>query len=301
LREALDTPGVNFTVGQKLGIARLVAGAGVVEVEVVAPSRVSKDLEFVRALRDENIALKTSGLVYANGTDRVREVEEAAKWLDHFDLLMPVSAERAPHDGADKIRLVRETLAHATAVHGDVGAGFPHSTQCDAGFLVEIATAAIGAGAKRITVYDTNGSANPFGVRDLIARLRERAPGVSVFFHGHNDLGIATANALAAVLAGADGLDVTVNGLGDRAGNASLEQVAMGLHLAGFTTGIRLEALRTLSAAVEKESGVTISRLAPVVGEYALCHKSPSHLHRPGLFEAFDPRLILGDRKLVES
>ena len=116
--------------------------------------------------------------------------------------------------------------------------------------------------------------------------------GVPVFFHGHNDLGLAAANAFAAVRAGADGLDVTVNGLGDRAGNASLEQVAMILHLRGIRTGIRLETLTRLSGAVGRESGIAVSPLAPVVGAFVATHKSPGHLEIPELFEAFDPALV---------
>jgi homocitrate synthase NifV len=298
LREGLDTPNVEFSTEQRLSIARLLARTGVAEAEVVAPSRVSKDLEFVRRLREEKIELRTSGLIYAYGPYCPREVEEAAPWLDHFDLLMPVSPERPPGDAQTKVRMLREALTHARGLHPDVGAGFPHSTQCDLEFLGEIAAVAVQHGARRITVYDTNGSGDPFAVRALVTRLHERRPDAAVFFHGHNDLGMATANALAAVMAGAAGLDVTVNGLGDRAGNAALEQVAVALHLRGHPTGIRLEELRTLSRAVEEESGVAVSKLAPVVGEYVLWHRSPSHLNTPGLFEAFDPSLLLTSRRI---
>ena len=120
----------------------------------------------------------------------------------------------------------------------------------------------------------------------------------SILFHGHNDLGMATANSLAAVQAGADALDVTVNGLGDRAGNAALEQVALALHLRRFDTGISLGSLRSMSRAVERESGVALSRLAPVVGEFVFQHKSHSHLCMPELFEAFDPALVHDERKI---
>ena len=134
-------------------------------------------------------------------------------------------------------------------------------------------------------------------MQDLISRLAGEIA-APIFFHGHNDLGLATANSLAAVRAGAAGLDVTVNGLGDRAGNACLEQVAVALHLRGFETGIALRKLTALAAAVEKESGVPVSKLAPVVGEFVVRHKSPSHLADPDLFEAFDPELIGIERTL---
>jgi isopropylmalate/homocitrate/citramalate synthase len=89
-----------------------------------------------------------------------------------------------------------------------------------------------------------------------------------------------------------------VNGLGDRAGNASLEQVALALHLGGFQTGVALRNLKKMSETLEKESGVPVSKLAPVVGEFVLYHKSPSHLSAPDLFEAFNPEILGTQRKL---
>lgn len=301
LREGLDTPGVEFSTEARLRLARALAGASVSEAEVVAPSRVSRDMEFVRRLCDENVEIRTSGLIYTHGPDCRREIEEAASWLDHIDLLMPLAPERPPHDEKTKVQVLVEALSHARRFHGDIGAGFPHATQCDAEFLLRIAQAAVQHGAGRIIVYDTNGSGNPAAVGALIGRLVSLRLDAAVFFHGHNDLGLATANSLAAVEAGAKGLDVTVNGLGDRAGNAPLEQAAMALHLKGIPTGIRLEELRALSAAVAEESGVAVSKLAPVVGEFVLWHRSPSHLRKPGLFEAFDPQLILSRRKTDAS
>jgi homocitrate synthase NifV len=163
--------------------------------------------------------------------------------------------------------------------------------------LCEIAHRAVERGAERLTIYDTNGSAEPFFVSELIGRMRKEFR-VPIFFHGHNDLGLATANALAAVRAGADGLDVTVNGIGDRAGNTALEQVVVGLQLARRSTGVAPQGLRGLSELVEKESGVSRSKLAPVVGDFVAHHISASHLKHPELFEAYDPALIGIQRKL---
>jgi homocitrate synthase NifV len=179
----------------------------------------------------------------------------------------------------------------------DVGVGFPHSTQVDPDFLTEISRESVKNGAQRVVVYDTNGSADPLSISRMIGRLRQ-AVDAPLFFHAHNDLGLATANSLAAVLAGADGLDTTVNGLGDRAGNASFEQVVMVLHLKGFSTGISLRDLKGLSEVVAEESGVAVPRLAPILGEYMATHKSPGHLEDPELFEAFDPTLVGIDRKV---
>lgn len=300
LREGVDTPGVSFTPEQKLRIATQLDAADVPEVEIVAPSRVLAELEFARTLRERVPRLVTSGLIYSYTPRAREEIVAASKSLCRFDLLMPVTQRRPPFDPSAKLALLTETLAFSLSHHPQVGVGFPHSTQIDAEFLLEISHRAVKEGATRLTIYDTNGSADPFSVHALLARLRSEF-GVPIFFHAHNDLGLATANALAAVRAGADGLDVTVNGLGDRAGNASLEQVAMALHRQGYQTGLALKSLKNLSEILERESGVPVSKLAPIVGEFVVHHKSPSHLTDPDLFEAFDPEIVGIERKVDQS
>jgi isopropylmalate/homocitrate/citramalate synthase len=300
LREGLDTPGVKFSVEQKLRIAKALDRAGVSEIEIVAPSRVGHDVQFARILKAEKLQVRTSGLVYANRPQWQADVEAAASNLDRFDVLMPVSPKRKPFGRNEKAAVLAEVLEFALAAHPDVGVGFPHSTQVEVEFLVEISRLAATKGAKRATIYDTNGGSDPLAVWQLITGLRKTL-NVPLLFHGHNDLGLATANSLAAAYAGAEALDVTVNGLGDRAGNASLEQVAMVLHVKSFHTGIALEQLTSLSMTVEEESGVEVSKLAPVIGEYVLSHVSASHLELPEHFEAFDPQLIGAQRKVNVS
>ena len=137
------------------------------------------------------------------------------------------------------MKILPFSLHHCT----EIGVGFPHAAQTDIEFLQNTLSEAVKRGAKRVTLYDTNGSLDPFEVYPLVKQIKDNLE-VPLFFHGHNDLGMATANSLAAVYAGADGLDVTINGLGDRAGNASLEQVVLSLHLKGFETGIILKGLK---------------------------------------------------------
>jgi homocitrate synthase NifV len=300
LREGLDTPGVALSAEQRLRIATLLAEAGVDEVEVVAPSRVAADLDIARAIKARALPLQVSGLIYANGTRCAEEIDLASPWLDWVTLLMPLSPKRAPAGFDEKIARLCAAVDRAVALRREVGVGFPHSTQTDVELLVRIGAAAVARSAQRVTIYDTNGSAEPFSVRELLATLCA-AWRVDVFFHAHNDLGLATANALAAVAGGARGLDVTVNGLGDRAGNASLEQVVMGLRARGVATAVRTERLTALSQVVAETSGVAVSGLAPVVGAYVFMHKSPSHLETPELFEAFDPALVGEQRRLVRG
>jgi len=297
LREGLDTPAVQFSPSQRFHLGELLAEAGVDEAEVVAPSRVTADLEIARALKARGLPLRICGLVYADGSRYEQEIGLSAGQLDWVTLLMPLSSKREPADPSEKITRLAAAVDYAVARTAAVGVGFPHATQTDLELLVRIGRVATEHGARRITIYDTNGSADPFRIRELLTALRG-AWDVEMFFHGHNDLGLATANSLAAVAGGAHGVEVTVNGLGDRAGNASLEQVAVGLHLRGMPAAVRLERLPTLSRVVEEASGVAVPKLAPIVGEYVFIHKSPAHLRTPELFEAFDPALIGTRRRL---
>jgi homocitrate synthase NifV len=291
LREGLDTPGVAFTRSQRVAIARGLAAAGLRELEVVAPSRVRGDVGIAASIRDAGVPVRISGLVYASGSSAEQDVSATIGVLDHIDLLMPLAAARAPAGYDAKRQRLLEVLAAALALGAEAGVGFPHATQVDGELVADFAAAAAKAGARRVTIYDTNGSAVPATVMRLIAGV-SRVTDVDVFYHAHNDLGLATANALAAVESGARGLDVTVNGLGDRAGNASLEQVALALALSGHRTHVALNELPALSALVERESGIPVSPLAPVVGQFAVRHRSPAHLPHPELFEAYDPSLV---------
>jgi homocitrate synthase NifV len=298
LREGQDVPGVNFSEEQKLRIASLLDRAGVPEIEIVAPGRVLQDIEFAKRLKPEKFRLKTSGLVFASSTLCKEETETVCRWLDNLVLLMPVSEHRKPYERSVKTQLLLDALDYALHFSASVGVGFPHSTQTSLDFLLELIRKCEDRGANRIFIYDTNGSADPFAIYNLIQSLKSHI-GAPLFFHAHNDLGLAAANSLAAVLAGANGLDATVNGLGDRAGNASLEQVAMILHVKGLETGISLESLKRLSETVAEESGVLVSELAPIVGNFVATHKSLGHLEIPGLFEAFDPSIIGLERKIA--
>jgi len=299
LREGLDTPAVSFSLAARRRIVAALAAAGVAEAEIVAPSRVGADLHLAEQLVAAHRGLRTSGLVYGNRPECPAEIESATRVLDHVDVLMPLSTQRAPHAVGEKIALLVERLTPWAGRRVDIGAGFPHATQAPPDLVLEIAQRAVAAGARRITVYDTNGSADPFSVQHLVSALVAKLA-VPVFFHAHNDFGLATANAFAAVRAGATGLDVTANGLGDRAGNASLEQITLLLQARGWSTGVDVAALPRLSRLVERLSGVPLSKLAPVVGEYVFAHKSPSHLYVPTEFEAFAPELI-GRRRRIEG
>ncbi len=293
LREGLDVPGVEFSFPQRLEIAKALAGAGIPEIEVVAPGKVREDSGFAGICLEnrDQVRCRTSGLVYSFRQECFREIDLLAGVVDRFDILVPLSPRREPFREDEKIEIMREALKYGCGKHPLPGAGFPHAFHADPAFLKTACCEAESCGAGRITIYDTDGSADPFFIYQALEGLRQVTK-CELFFHAHNDLGMAAANSLAAVLAGADGLDATVNGLGDRAGNASLEQVVINLLIKGIATGILPGKLKRLSGLVEQLSGIPVHALAPVLGEFVFTHKSPGHRGITSLFEAFDPGLI---------
>ncbi len=300
MREGLDVPGVELDPGRRRSLLAQLAAAGVPEAELVAPGHFDRDLAALAEAGAAELPVRTSGLVYGNGTAWRGQIAKAKGVLHRIDVLMPLADARPPAERREKSRLMREALRAAAGELGDAGAGFPHATQVERRFLLAMCAEAARAGATRITLYDTNGGSDPWAVQALVEGVRVITD-AAICFHAHNDLGMATANSLAAVRGGATCLDVTVNGLGDRAGNASLEQVAVALHLAGIRHGVRLSALPELSRAVEAATKVPVSPLAPVVGAFVFRHRSPAHLASPSLFEAFDPALVGASRSVCEE
>lgn len=300
LRCGLDVPGVAFSVGQKLEILDRLDRLGVPEAEVVAPSRVVEDLGFVKRVKGRELRLRTTGLIYASSPDVETEMKASAELLDRFDLLMPLSEKRRPIGGGRKVSTLLEALDRGRDLIDDIGVGFPHATQASPLFLLEISQMAIKAGARRITIYDTNGASEPFSLRFMLEQLLSEIR-VSVLFHSQNDLGLALANSWAAVQAGVSGLGVTSNGLGYRAGGASLEQVAVLLQKHGIDTGVELTDLEDLARTVARSSGVPLSKLAPIVGDWVFHHTVPAHREHPDQFEAFPPSLVGGSRRLIDD
>ena len=300
LREGLDVPGVDFDLAQRLRIAALLADTGIAQMEIVAPSRVVADSAVAREIRQQGLDIRTSGLVYAMSPTLGADLVAAGESLDDVDLLISPCPQRKPTSLADKRARLLATLEMARGIlPRRAGVGFPNATQSDPEVVLELAAQAEGLGASRLTLYDTNGGADPFSVFALVAAIKNRIS-IPIYFHGHNDLGMAVANSLSALLAGADGVDTTVTGLGDRAGNCPLEPLAVAVAIRGGRSGIKLDTLRSLAEGVAQASGVAVSPLTPVVGEYVFLHKSPGHLEIPALFEAFPPAMVGAERRFVD-
>jgi len=181
--------------------------------------------------------------------------------------------------------------------------GCEDASRADFDFLIRFALAAQEAGADTIRLSDTVGRLDPFGVFELVGRIKEQI-GIPLEFHPHNDLGLATANALAAVRAGATRLSVTVLGLGERAGNAALEEVAAGLRYAGgVSCGLDLSRLPKAFDLVSRASGRPIPPGKPIAGSLAFAHESGIHadaiLKSSKNYELFPPEEVGATRKII--
>ncbi|MEL6774597.1 MAG: homocitrate synthase, partial [Pseudomonadota bacterium] len=197
-------------------------------------------------------------------------------------------------------RLVRRAVALGLAV----SVGAEDASRADPAFLTRTAEVAAGAGAIRFRLADTLGTLDPFSAFALVDRLAEEVA-IPLEFHAHNDLGMATANTLAAAAAGATHLSVTVNGLGERAGNAALEEVAAAILSNGSDSGIDLAALPALSAIVADAARRPVPVSKPVVGDAVFTHEAGIHvdglIKDPGTYEALSPghfglshRIVIG-------
>lgn len=299
LREGQDTPSVEFSDRDKEKIACALSEAGVSEIEVIAPARVFNDLPFARNLKATGFRTPISGLIYATSKNFSDEFEQSVSTLDQVNVLIPLSAKRAPTNWTEKLALVKNVLTHARERGCRIGIGFPHALTVSYDAISEIIQVAASGNAAHCIIYDTAGSGNPLALHELFKQLTA-AHNIPLIFHGHNDLGMATANALAALLGGASGLEVTVNGIGDRAGNTSLEQIIIASAQHGFHSGLQMDHLFALSGLVADCSGVPVHPLAPITGEFAFQHKSASHLPRPELFEAVDPAILNRTRSIID-
>ncbi len=288
LRDGEQSPGATMTHAEKLEIASLLDEMGVDIIEAGFPIASDGDFQAVSEIAKNAKTSVICGLARANFADIDRcweAVRHAARPRIHtFIGTSPLHRDITALDQEGMIAKIHETVSHARNLCDNVQWSPMDATRTERDYLCRVVETAIKAGATTINIPDTVGYTYPRESADLIAMLLERVPGAdSIIFatHCHNDLGMATANALAAVEAGARQIECTINGLGERAGNTALEEVVMALRVRNdilpYRTGIDTTKIMGISRMVAAVSGFPVQYNKAVVGKNAFAHESGIH------------------------
>ena len=309
LREGMELPNVDISLGEKLKIAQVLESMNVPEIEIGMPYGIKDCLHLSKSIKRRRLKIKTSALILSYRSTWKEEVKIAAESkIDRIEILIPTSdillslKDYYKIQKEDIFELLQNGIIYAKNYFAEVGLGFVDATRTDLDFLIQLTEKTQEAGADRVIIYDTVGIATPPMMQKMVFEIRQNSS-IQIIVHCHNDFGLATANTLAGIEAGASGADVVVNGLGDRAGNAAFEEVVLALRvLYGVQTGIKLDKITEISRLVEKMTGIRKSKVKPIVGDFTFLHSPVMHIRNAASgnykgFEPFKPELMGSERK----
>ena len=291
LRDGEQAPGCSMTLREKLRVAKALSELQVDIIEAGFPAASPGDFESVKAIADSNFGPAICGLARCNPGD-IEKVYEAVKGADkhrihvfvatsaiHREHKLKMAKEEIIKSAVGAIRMARELV-------DDVEFSPEDASRTELSYLAEVVSAAIEAGATTVNIPDTVGYTVPGEFDQLFRYLKQHVTNiddVTLSVHCHNDLGMAVANSLAAVSAGARQIECTINGIGERAGNCSLEEVVMAIRTRaeffGLETGIDTTRLYPTSRLVSSITGMHLPRNKAIVGENAFAHEAGIHQH----------------------
>ena len=293
LRDGEQSPGCSMTTDEKMEVAKALVELGVDVIEAGFPIASPGDFESVKRIANEfgNAGTTIAGLARC----RVDDIDRAAEALKdaknaRLHVFLATSAIHREHKlkmGKDEIveRAV-ESVKRAAGYVADVEFSPEDAARTEIDFLCEVIERTIEAGATTVNIPDTVGYATPSKYFEIIKTLKERVPNIGkavISTHCHNDLGLAVANSLAAIEAGAGQVECTINGLGERAGNAALEEIVMALKTRqdhyGVTTNINTPKLFSTSRMISRITGMVVQRNKAIVGQNAFAHEAGIHQH----------------------
>jgi 2-isopropylmalate synthase len=289
LRDGEQSPGISLNTAEKLEIAHQLARLGVDVIEAGFPIASPGDFEAVRAIAREVHGPVIAGLARAHAAD-IERAAEAVRDAERPRIHTFISTSdihirhQLQSTREDVLGQARAAVAHAKSFVDDVEFSPMDATRADVEFTAEVLTAALEEGATTINIPDTVGYAMPDEYAAFLRRLYELVPGLDkavLSVHCHDDLGLAVANSFAGVKAGARQVECAVNGIGERAGNASLEELVMLLHTRhadlGYETGVQTREIARTSRLVSRLTGYPVQPNKAIVGRNAFAHESGIH------------------------
>jgi homocitrate synthase NifV len=297
LRDGEQAPGVVFYRDEKLRLARMLDDTGIDEIEAGTPAMGRETCEDIRDMVRLGLHARISVWSRALKQDIDAAVRTEAQGIH---IAFPVSVVQLgilKKEWAWVKEAIPMLVEHARLKFSCVSVGAQDASRCDTERLLEFIAIASEADVSRVRIADTAGVLTPLETANLIQKIKTSCPNTEIDFHGHNDLGMATANAVTALQSGAEALSLTVNGLGERAGNAALEEILMILRqLSPEGKRYNISELYALCRYVSTVSGRPIPEGKPVCGKMAFSHESGIHTHgalaATTAFQAFDGKLI---------
>ncbi len=310
LRDGEQSPGASMNLDEKLEIARLLEKLGVDVIEAGFPIASNGDFEAVRAIAEQSTSARIAGLARSleKDIDRAADAVEAAGERARIHVFLATSAihrEFKLNKAKDEIiKQAQDAVRYAKQRVADIEFSPEDASRTEPEFLAEVVQAVIEAGASTVNIPDTVGYGYPNDYAELIEHLISNVSNINdaiISVHCHNDLGLAVANSLSAVRSGARQIECTINGIGERAGNCSLEEVVMAMRVrkdmfGDLHTNINSEHLYSASRLVQTITGLPLQRNKAIVGDNAFAHESGIHQHgvlkNPECYEIMTPQSV---------